>query len=146
LNSVAFSPDGKYILTGHFDGIARLWNIQTGEEIQQFIGHSGFIWTAIFSPDGKYIATAGGDGTARLWDTQTGQEVRRFIGHTAAVENVAFSPDGKYLLTGSDDGTARLWDVDYHTTMDYLCSVLLRDFTEDERAQYGIADDTPTCP
>jgi WD40 repeat protein len=62
------------------------------------------------------------------------------------VESVSFSLDGKYLLTGSADGTARLWDVDYHTTMNYLCSVLLRDFTEKERAQYGITDDTPTCP
>jgi len=36
--------------------------------------------------------------------------------------------------------------VDYHTTMEYLCSRLLRDFTEEERAQYGITDDAPTCP
>jgi WD40 repeat protein len=73
-------------------------------------------------------------------------ELRRFSGHTAAVENVAFSPDGKYILTGSDDGTAMLWDVDYRTTINYLCSVLLRDFTDDERAQYDIKDNSPTCP
>ena len=40
----------------------------------------------------------------------------------------------------------RLWDVDYHTTMEYLCSRLLRDFTELEWAQYGVTDDTPACP
>jgi WD40 repeat protein len=68
------------------------------------------------------------------------------VGHTAGVENIAFYPDGKYSLTRSDDGTAMLWEVDYHTTIDYLCSVLLRDFTEEERAQYGITDDEPTCP
>jgi WD40 repeat protein/class 3 adenylate cyclase len=145
-NSVAFSPDGKTVLTGNDDGIARLWNVETGEEIRQFIGHTDLIWTATFSPDGKYIATASGDSTARMWGTRTGQELRRFIGHTAGVENVAFSPDGKYIVTGSDDGTAMLWDVDYHTTMDYLCSILLRDFTEEERAQYGITDNSPTCP
>jgi WD40 repeat protein/class 3 adenylate cyclase len=146
MNSVAFSPDGKYILTGDSDNIARLWDVQIGKEVRKFIGHTDLIWTATFSPDGKYIATASNDSTARLWDTQTGEELRRFIGHTAGVENVAFSPNGKYILTGSDDGTARLWDVDYHDTVRYLCSVLLRDFTDDERAQYGIADDAPTCP
>ena len=57
-----------------------------------------------------------------------------------------FSPDGKYLLIGDSAGVARLWDVDYHTTMQYLCSRLLRDFTGDERKQYGITDTTPTCP
>ena len=120
--------------------------METDKEIRQFIGHAEFIYTAVFSPDGKYIATTGGDSTARLWDIQTGQELRRFIGHAAAVEGVAFSPDGKYILTGSDDGTAMLWDVDYHTTMDYLCSRLLHDFTDDERTQYDIKDTGPTCP
>jgi WD40 repeat protein len=72
--------------------------------------------------------------------------LRRFAGHTAGVEDAVFSPDGKYILTGSDDKTARLWDVDYHTTLQYLCSRLLRNFTPDERAQYGITDTTPTCP
>ena len=114
--------------------------------MRRLIGHTGPIYTEAFSPDGKTIVTASVDNTARLWDVQTGKELRRFIGHTAPVENVAFSPDGKHVLTGSDDGTARLWDVDYHTTMQYLCSRLLRDFTDDERAQYGITDTTPTCP
>jgi WD40 repeat protein/class 3 adenylate cyclase len=146
LLSVDFSPDGKYIITDGEDSTAHLWDVQTGAELRTFIGHTDSIYTARFSPDGKYLATASADGTARLWDVKTGQEIRRFIGHTAAVENVAFSPDGKLILTGSDDGTAPLWDVDYHTTMNYLCSAVMRDFTDAELAQYGIKDNTPTCP
>lgn len=146
MNGLDFSPDGNYIIADGGDNIVHIWDTQTGKELRQLIGHTGVIFTEVFSPDGKYIATASVDNTARLWDFRTGQELRRFIGHTAVVENVAFSPDGKHIVTSSDDGTAILWDVDYHTTMDYLCSVLLRDFTEKERAQYGITDTTPTCP
>jgi WD40 repeat protein len=62
------------------------------------------------------------------------------------MNSAAFSTDGKTALTGNDNGIARLWDVDYHDTVGYLCSVLLRDFTNDERAEYGITDKTPTCP
>ena len=144
-SSVAFSPDGKYIVTASSDNIAHLWDVHLGKEVLQFIGHTDLVWSAIFSPDGSYVATASNDGTARLWDSQSGKELRRFIGHTAAIENLAFSPDGKYILTGGDDGTARLWDVDYHATIDYLCSRLLRDFTAEERAQYGITDHVLTC-
>lgn len=146
MSSVAFSPDGKYILTAGHEKIVYLWDVESGKQLRQLIGHTDVIFTAKFSPDGKYVASASVDGTARLWDVQTGQELRRFVGHAAAVENVAFSPDGKYIITGSDDGTAMLWDVDYHTTMEYLCSILLRDLTADERSQYNITDNKPTCP
>jgi len=145
LNSVAFSPDGKNLLIASINNSARLCDVQICKQILQFTGHTAVILTATFSPDGKYIATASADGTARLWDAQIGKELRRLIGHAAGVENIVFSPDGKYMLTGSDDGTAMFWDVDYHTTMGYLCSVLLRDFTDEERAQYGITDNEPTC-
>jgi WD40 repeat protein len=146
VTGAGFSPDGKYIVTASYDKTARLWDVQTGKEIRQFIGHTEGLWSVAFSPDGKTIATASTDGTARLWNVETGDELRRFAGHTAGLENVVFSPDGKIIATASDDGTVRLWDVDYHMTMQYLCSRLLRDFTDDERAQYNITGDEPTCP
>jgi WD40 repeat protein/serine/threonine protein kinase/DNA-binding XRE family transcriptional regulator len=144
--AVTFSPDGRYVLTGSWDGIARLWDTQTGEQLRRFVGHTDTIWSVAFSHDGKYILTGGNDKTARLWDAQTGQELRRFSGHTATVNTVAFSPDGKRVLTGGTDGTARLWDADYHDTIAYLCGRLLRDFSDDERAQYTLTDKQPTCP
>lgn len=143
---VAFSPDGKTIVSASMDKTARLWDAETGKEIRQFSRHTDAVWSVIFSPDGKTIATASADGTARLWDVQTGEELRRFVGHTAAVENAIFSPDGKFIVTAGDDGLVRLWDVDYHATIQYLCSRLLRDFTDEERAQYNIMDNMPTCP
>jgi hypothetical protein len=54
--------------------------------------------------------------------------------------------DGKTFLTASDDGTARMWSMNYQDTLNYLCSSLLRDFTDAERAQYHIMDQAPTCP
>jgi WD40 repeat protein len=59
---------------------------------------------------------------------------------------VRFSADGKYVLTASQDQTARLWYTDYHDTIHYLCGLLTGDLTPDERTQYGIADQGPTCP
>jgi WD40 repeat protein len=143
---VAFSPDGRSLVTSSFDGSARLWDVATGKEVRRFLGHQGEAFGAAFSPDGRYVATSGADGTARLWEVATGLEVRRFAGHTGLVRNVVFSPDGKYILTASDDRTARLWITDYRDTIGYICRLVTRDFTDQEREQYDIRDEEPTCP
>jgi WD40 repeat protein/transcriptional regulator with XRE-family HTH domain len=143
---VAFSPDGRLALSGSKDKIARVWDVQTGQVLQRLTGHTAYLYAVAFSPDGKLALTSSADNTARLWDLQTGQELRRFVGHQGAVEWAAFSPDGKTFVTGSDDGAARMWSVDYRDTMNYLCSRLLRDFTDAEREQYNIKGNSPTCP
>ena len=142
---VAFSPDGRLALSGGKDKIAHLWDVQTGQELKHLTGHTAKLYSVAFSADSKLALTSSADNTARLWDLQTGQELRRFTDHTGSVEWAVFSPDGKTFFTGSDDGTAWMWDVDYHDTVRYLCANLLRDFTDEERAQYHIMDNKPTC-
>ncbi len=142
IGSVAvFSPDGKDVVTVQ-GSTGFVWDIQTREEIRRFEGPADGLGFVVYSPDGKTIASPTFDGSMRLWDVQTGQELRRY---PQPANNVVFSPDGKYLVSVSTDGIARFFDVDYHTTMKYLCSILLRDFTDEERAQYNITDNKPTC-
>ena len=143
---VAFSPDSHLALSGSKDKIARVWDVQTGQVLQRLTGHTAYLYAVAFSPDGRLALTSSADNTARIWGLRTGQELRRFIGHQGPVEWAAFSTDGKTFVTGSDDGTARIWSVDYHDTMNYLCTSLLRGFTNTEREQYHIKDNMPTCP
>ncbi|MBA7533727.1 Tol-Pal system protein TolB [subsurface metagenome] len=110
ISSVAFSPDGKTILTGSGDNTARLWDLK-GNELQVFWGHENYITAVAFSPDGKTILTGSEDNTARLWDLK-GNELQVFWGHENGISSVAFSPDGNTILTGSGDITARLWDLE----------------------------------
>jgi WD40 repeat protein/serine/threonine protein kinase/DNA-binding XRE family transcriptional regulator len=146
LMAAAYAPDGKTIVTNGVDKMAELWDVETGQKLRQFIGHTDTVHEANFSPDSKYLVTTGADKTARLWEVATGREVRRFIGHSGVVHTAVFSPDGRTIITGSSDRTARIWDADYHDTIAYVCSRLPRDFTDKEREQYGIMDQTPACP
>ena len=97
------------------------------------------------STDGKNIITINSDGDALILDGNTGEIIRTFYGEDYSIRNVLFSPDGRSFLIGSDYGNVTLWDTDYHDAITRACSQLTRDLTPEERTQYGITDDTPTC-
>lgn len=68
VNSIAFSPDGRYALSGSADQSVRLWDLNTGDQLAVFYGHTGVIWKVAFSPDGLTGYSTGFDGSMRVWD------------------------------------------------------------------------------
>jgi WD40 repeat protein len=120
VNSVAFSPDGRYVISGSGnvvgtlrDSTIRLWDVNKGKEIHTFSGHSGAVLSVAFSPDGRYVISGSKDKTLKLWDVNTGKEIRTFSGHEGDVASVAFSPDGHYVVSGGGykDKVVKVWDL-----------------------------------
>jgi WD40 repeat protein/serine/threonine protein kinase len=109
--ALAFSPDGRRMVSGSSDRSAKIWECATGKVLFTLRGHAAGIRSVAFSPDGRQIVTASSDQTARTWDARTGEHLRTFKGHRAEVRCAAFSPDGQRIVTGSADWTAIVWDA-----------------------------------
>ncbi|MBI2924488.1 MAG: peptidoglycan DD-metalloendopeptidase family protein [Verrucomicrobia bacterium] len=99
MNSVAFSPDGKTILTGSADGTARLWNAETGSALPVLKKHTAAVNQAVFSPSGSRILTASSDETLGFWSGSG--EFLTAVNYGIPVFSVAFSREGKRLLVGT---------------------------------------------
>lgn len=107
VKAVAFSSDGRFVLTGNFHHTAQLWDVATGLQLRSFAGTSE-VESVAFSPNGRFVFT-GGENFAFLWDAMTGRRIRS-LGCCAAT--AVFSADGRLLLIGNHFLPARLWDVD----------------------------------
>jgi WD40 repeat protein/serine/threonine protein kinase len=119
VRSVAFSPDGKTVLTGCDDGMARMWNLETRRRVGVPQPHAFPVHAAAFSPDGQTVVTGGGrtkplgadQGEVRLWDVSTGRLLIGPLKFDTNIHAVAWKPDGKSIVTGSRDGRIRIWNV-----------------------------------
>src|SRR5207249_2338668 len=81
--SVAFSPDGRRIVTGSVDHTAKVWDAATGRELLTLKGHTGTVFSASFSPGGRRIVTGSDDGTARVWFSEGDESSGRLLGTQA---------------------------------------------------------------
>ncbi len=107
---VAFTPDGKRVVSAGKGGTILLWDATTGEELSALKGHEGRIDGLAVSPDGSSIASAGSDAKVRLWDAKSGDIIHTISGHLGAINGLAFSPTGDRIASASVDKTVKVWD------------------------------------
>ncbi|EDR00229.1 uncharacterized protein LACBIDRAFT_314561 [Laccaria bicolor S238N-H82] len=111
--AVAYSPNGRHIVSGCYDGAVCIWDAVTGHSIMDPLeGHDEKTTSVAYSPNGKHIVSGSYDKTLRVWDALTGQSVMDPLkGHSDWVNSVAYSPSGRHIISGSADHTVRIWDA-----------------------------------
>ena len=148
VTALAFSPTGKYLVSGDTEGNLSVWCVESWRELREFIGHTGEITTVAFHPNDSQVVTTSHDRTVRVWDFESGKQlaslpiavesdvslyrgdqrqIRRIFNHltpgssyTLARPPIAFSPSGD-TIAGGLQREIRLWDATtYETRMSII--------------------------
>jgi WD40 repeat protein len=118
IESLAFSPDSRFLAAGLANGTIRVYDVKTRAPVATLSGHHGRVTKVLFSPDGRTIVSSSADRTVRVWRRDSHATVT-LIEFNDPVNSIALSPDGRRLATGSGDvsllrpnhaPTLRIWD------------------------------------
>lgn len=131
VTSLAFSSDSRLLVTGAWDGTAKVWDVaprlasgrSSSRLVSRIEGHQGPVRSVQFKPgDNQTVLTASSDGSSRLWridpehrsaSPRTAMLLEAFEGHRREVVTAVFSPEGDRVASASLDGSVRVWRVPY---------------------------------
>jgi serine/threonine protein kinase/WD40 repeat protein len=144
VTAVGFSPDSKFVLTGHgfTDPVIRVWDVQNGKFIASLEGHRSWVSQIAFSPDGSRLVTSSADQTVRIWKWPSREPDGVLRGHLSEVDGVNVTPGSHSIVSRCKDGSIYLWKLeaqtahsDYRTLPDAVDFAL---FTPDSKSILGI--------
>ena len=109
--AVAWTPDGKSVVSGGFDKSVRIWDVASRKETRRFDGHTGLVLTVAVDKDGKQILSGSLDKTAKVWEIPPAGPSKVFADNPGRVRSIAQSPDGKQFAAAAGK-VVRIWDVE----------------------------------
>jgi WD40 repeat protein len=110
--AIAFTPDGKTLVTVGYDQAIRHWDVSNGKKLREYATVESFCRTAVVSHDGNTLALGGNDGTVRLVDALKGTALLPQPGHQGPLIGAVVSRDGRTVVTSGLDRTIRVWELD----------------------------------
>ncbi|MGE5193512.1 MAG: WD40 repeat domain-containing protein, partial [Deltaproteobacteria bacterium] len=111
INCLAFTPDGRAVITGGVDARLHLWSVETGKAMPPLADQRNAILTVAFAPDETVVAFGKRDGTLVFWDVASRQATATIQAHPEWLRSIAFSPDGTTIVTGGNERELHVWEA-----------------------------------
>jgi WD40 repeat protein len=99
------------ILASH-NKILKVWDLESGTELQTLNGHTDSITAVAVTPDGRLAVSASQDATLKVWNLKSGRELHTLHGHTDSITAVAVTPNGRLAVSASQDAALKVWDLE----------------------------------
>ena len=109
--SLAWSPDGRYVVSTHGDGSILLWDVVARERAANLNQHRLPVGAIAVSPDGRRIASGSEDTSIIIWNAATGRKEAVLLGHRSRITALAWSPDSQWLVSGDQQEQVIRWDL-----------------------------------
>ncbi|WP_436514744.1 caspase family protein [Ekhidna sp. To15] len=109
INMVQYSPAGKYVYSASDDKSIKMWDVQTGIDVNTFNAHEAPVNSIHLSDDGKLLVSADRAGTVILWDAITGDIRSKIKAHSGSANTAKLSKDASKIITGGDDELLKIW-------------------------------------
>ncbi|MCL2805524.1 MAG: caspase family protein [Treponema sp.] len=113
VNTSAFSPCNRFVVSGHGDGAVKVWEAETGILFRSYYGHEQTAIKVAWSPDGKQIVSGSTDSTIKIWNADFSSDTQALftLKHDQMVFSAAWSPDSRFIVSASEDKSVRIWDA-----------------------------------
>lgn len=137
--AIAFSNDGKFVVTGASDDCLIWWETEATEPkpVRKVVAHKGWIRCLRTHPEGKLLVSGGNDNLVKIWDMETGSQLDQLQGHERNIYSLGFHPNGEILLSGDLMGQVHQWEWATKKRVRTFDAKALHTYNGGQRVDYG---------
>jgi WD40 repeat protein len=104
-------PGGRRLVSSGGSGSVTLWDLDSGQELQRFVGHQDRVRTLAVTSCGTRVISGGDDRTIRVWDVHSAKEILQISLARQWPRSIAITSDARFAITAAESSTVKVWSL-----------------------------------